>query len=183
MNQRKVIRLIYGFEKDPGTKLMLKYPLKGISLEFLKSVFPEWYESPEDPEMALVYPINHKQAQALQPYVVQTIDTEKYDFQLHCYEHPDTKKVRFLKGYDQERRILLLQIQFKKKTNVKRLHEAIGSDIEASEDPMMRHRYWISPSAVLRLQRYLTATIKPTELNQYQFVLDYDTFYPEEGDE
>lgn len=86
-------RVVAAYSKTPnefGSYYgVTEYKLKPIDLEFLQRLFNI---NPLDPDYGIrdlidCYQINHDQAKALQPYVIDgVIDLDKYDFMLECYQ-------------------------------------------------------------------------------------------------
>lgn len=86
------VRVVKGFSKIPDEdgdqRLIVRYKLQGVDVDFLKTIFTPDFD---DPSMGLGYEINEEQAKALQPYVVDgVIDLEEYDFVVACYQAPVT---------------------------------------------------------------------------------------------
>jgi hypothetical protein len=86
-------RVVIGFSKIPNKYgncyMEVQYKLKPLNLSFLQALFNI---DPNDPDPGVVdlidpYPINQKQAEALQPYVIDgVIDLERYTFYLDAYK-------------------------------------------------------------------------------------------------
>lgn len=85
-----IIRSIAGFNKEPDEDgdhtLAVVYELDPIPLSFLRKLFHISLNTKDPAEMDMIYDydIDHEQAEALQPYVKEKIDLNKYMFMLIC---------------------------------------------------------------------------------------------------
>lgn len=85
-----IVRSVAGFNKEPDEDgdhtLAVVYKLDPIPLSFLRKLFhiPLNTKDPAEIDMIYDYYIDHEQAQALQPYVREDIDLDKYIFMLTC---------------------------------------------------------------------------------------------------
>lgn len=76
---KKIIRSIEIYDRNTEL-LVAEYPLKGVGLEFLQTLFGE----PNDNPMYECYKLNPFYADKLQPFVSGKIDIEKYNCYLAC---------------------------------------------------------------------------------------------------
>ncbi len=76
----KVIWVLQAYQKE-GDAFVEEWPLRGISLGTLHSLF----QQPQDDPMYDAYPIGEAQAGCLQAYTAHPIDLQAYDYFVECY--------------------------------------------------------------------------------------------------
>jgi hypothetical protein len=94
-NIKGIIRGVVGFNKIPDIDgdhfAEVEYELKPIDIRLLRQIFNVDQSSADPIVRDMINPldINKDQAEFLQPYVIDgTIDTDKYKFELHCWQDP-----------------------------------------------------------------------------------------------
>ena len=93
------VRCISGYSKIPNEEgyclQVVEYEFeKPVSLAFLQRLFNVNPEHPDEGERYLIdpYRLNNETARALQPYVKEKLDLDKYDFELTCYDKKSYEK-------------------------------------------------------------------------------------------
>lgn len=104
-----VTRHIMGYSKIPDR--YGEYPLeidyefaKPVPLSFLQDLFgiPHDYPDEGDRYMISCFPIDQKRAEALQPFLKEKLDLNKYDFMLECSEKESYQKWKENFGKEQK---------------------------------------------------------------------------------
>jgi len=85
--QQRLKRCVGGYDKTNGMRV-IEYKLHPIDLCILRKIFniAEGASDLAEADMIYCYDITIKQAKALQPYVEEILDLDRYDFVLECWE-------------------------------------------------------------------------------------------------
>ena len=85
-DMHNIERVVVGYEKHGRRRMMVEFALLPVDISFLRKLFnidPEHSDAAER-NMIYCYRLNDEQANALQSYVKEKIDSKKYTFRLEC---------------------------------------------------------------------------------------------------